>query len=230
MTALEMAGVSLTLMLADEELLGLIGEPPRVGRWHGTRRVALDAGTRGHTGLGPWIWCLPLSCQLPPSSPAAPDAETTAMAWPNLVAGPAVSQRPEVPAPNEGPEPQPAQQAPSAGQGGRGKELSPLPASVSLPPLSSKPGRGVTSPPCRAWHEEGAAGPGAGVQHPAGPAGQAQRAGPRGGRWGLRPHTRPGRTRWVPPVPCVRTPPAAPSEEQGLLHDVPRRGARTPRP
>ncbi|KAM9190487.1 triokinase/FMN cyclase isoform 1-T3 [Mergus octosetaceus] len=69
MTALEMAGVSLTLMLADEELLGLI------------------------------------------------DAETTAMAWPNLVAGPAVSQRPEIPAPNEGPEP--AQQAPSAGPGAK---------------------------------------------------------------------------------------------------------------
>ncbi|XP_035182533.1 triokinase/FMN cyclase [Oxyura jamaicensis] len=65
MTALEMAGVSLTLMLADEELVGLI------------------------------------------------DAETTAMAWPNLVAGPATSQRPEVPAPDEGPEA--AQQAPGAG-------------------------------------------------------------------------------------------------------------------
>ncbi|XP_038035628.1 triokinase/FMN cyclase [Anas platyrhynchos] len=75
MTALEMAGVSLTLMLADEELLGLI------------------------------------------------DAETTAMAWPNLVAGPAVSQRPEVPAPNEGPEPQPAQQAPSAGPGTKRVQL-----------------------------------------------------------------------------------------------------------
>ncbi|XP_068541622.1 triokinase/FMN cyclase [Anas acuta] len=75
MTALEMAGVSLTLMLADEELLGLI------------------------------------------------DAETTAMAWPNLVAGPAVSQRPEVPAPNEGPEPQPAQQAPGAGPGTKRVQL-----------------------------------------------------------------------------------------------------------
>lgn len=75
MTALEMAGVSLTLMLADEELLGLI------------------------------------------------DAETTAMAWPNLVAGPAVSQRPEVPAPNEGPEPQAAQQAPSAGPGTKRVQL-----------------------------------------------------------------------------------------------------------
>lgn len=75
MTALEMAGVSLTLMLADEELLGLI------------------------------------------------DAKTTAMAWPNLVAGPAVSQRPEVLAPNEGPEPQAAQQAPSAGPGTKRVQL-----------------------------------------------------------------------------------------------------------
>ncbi|XP_054684146.1 triokinase/FMN cyclase [Grus americana] len=56
MTALEMAGVSLTLMLVDEELVGLI------------------------------------------------DAETTAMAWPNLAAAPATSQRQEVPAPKEGPE------------------------------------------------------------------------------------------------------------------------------
>ncbi|XP_075283381.1 triokinase/FMN cyclase [Opisthocomus hoazin] len=55
MTALEMAGVSLTLLLADEELVGLI------------------------------------------------DAKTTAMAWPNLAAAPATSQRQEVPAP-EGPE------------------------------------------------------------------------------------------------------------------------------
>ncbi|XP_069660384.1 triokinase/FMN cyclase [Haliaeetus albicilla] len=55
MTALEMAGVSLTLMLVDEELVGLI------------------------------------------------DAETTAMAWPNLAAAPATSQRQEVPAPKEGP-------------------------------------------------------------------------------------------------------------------------------
>ncbi|XP_035395717.1 triokinase/FMN cyclase isoform X2 [Cygnus olor] len=73
MTALEMAGVSLTLMLADEELVGLI------------------------------------------------DAETTAMAWPNLVAGPAMSQRPEVPAPNEGPET--AQQAPSTGPGAKWVQL-----------------------------------------------------------------------------------------------------------
>ncbi|XP_072722051.1 triokinase/FMN cyclase [Ciconia boyciana] len=55
MTALEMAGVSLTLMLVDEELVGLI------------------------------------------------DAETTAVAWPNLAAAPATSQREEVPAPKEGP-------------------------------------------------------------------------------------------------------------------------------
>ncbi|NXO43416.1 TKFC cyclase, partial [Locustella ochotensis] len=55
MTALEMAGVSLTLMLVDEELLRLI------------------------------------------------DAETTAMAWPNAVVGPATSRREEVPAPAEGP-------------------------------------------------------------------------------------------------------------------------------
>ncbi|NWT54605.1 TKFC cyclase, partial [Erythrocercus mccallii] len=55
MTALEMAGVSLTLMLVDEELVKLI------------------------------------------------DAKTTAMAWPNLLAGPATTRREEVPAPVEGP-------------------------------------------------------------------------------------------------------------------------------
>ncbi|NXO25625.1 TKFC cyclase, partial [Cisticola juncidis] len=55
MTALEMAGVSLTLMLVDEELLRLI------------------------------------------------DAKTTAMAWPNIVVGPATSRREEVPAPAEAP-------------------------------------------------------------------------------------------------------------------------------
>ncbi|NWV72551.1 TKFC cyclase, partial [Dasyornis broadbenti] len=55
MTALEMAGVSLTLMLVDEELVGLI------------------------------------------------DAETTATAWPNALAGPATARREEVPAPREGP-------------------------------------------------------------------------------------------------------------------------------
>ncbi|NXE98471.1 TKFC cyclase, partial [Menura novaehollandiae] len=55
MTALEMAGVSLTLLLVDEELLGLI------------------------------------------------DAKTTAMAWPNIPAGPATTRREEVPAPMEGP-------------------------------------------------------------------------------------------------------------------------------
>ncbi|XP_014804246.1 PREDICTED: triokinase/FMN cyclase [Calidris pugnax] len=54
MTALEMAGVSLTLMLVDEELVGLI------------------------------------------------DADTTAMAWPNVAPAPATSQREEVPAPKEG--------------------------------------------------------------------------------------------------------------------------------
>ncbi|NWV41936.1 TKFC cyclase, partial [Grantiella picta] len=53
MTALEMAGVSLTLMLVDEELVGLI------------------------------------------------DAKTTAMAWPNILAGPATTRREEVPAPVE---------------------------------------------------------------------------------------------------------------------------------
>uniref|UniRef100_A0A8C4KT74 Triokinase/FMN cyclase n=1 Tax=Dromaius novaehollandiae TaxID=8790 RepID=A0A8C4KT74_DRONO len=53
MTALEMAGVSLTLLLVDEELLRLI------------------------------------------------DAKTTAVAWPNLAAAPATSQRGEVPAPKE---------------------------------------------------------------------------------------------------------------------------------
>ncbi|NXY53001.1 TKFC cyclase, partial [Callaeas wilsoni] len=55
MTALEMAGVSLTLMLVDEERVGLI------------------------------------------------DAKTTAMAWPNIPAGPATTRREEVPAPTEGP-------------------------------------------------------------------------------------------------------------------------------
>ncbi|NWY70426.1 TKFC cyclase, partial [Erithacus rubecula] len=55
MTALEMAGVSLTLMLVDEELVRLI------------------------------------------------DAKTTAMAWPNIVAGPATTQREEVPGPTEAP-------------------------------------------------------------------------------------------------------------------------------
>ncbi|NXX31964.1 TKFC cyclase, partial [Nicator chloris] len=55
MTALEMAGVSLTVMLVDEELVRLI------------------------------------------------DAKTTAMAWPNIVAGPATTRREEVPAPTEGP-------------------------------------------------------------------------------------------------------------------------------
>uniref|UniRef100_A0A8C3U7L8 Triokinase/FMN cyclase n=1 Tax=Catharus ustulatus TaxID=91951 RepID=A0A8C3U7L8_CATUS len=55
MTALEMAGVSLTLMLVDEELVRLI------------------------------------------------DAKTTAMAWPNIVTGPATTRREEVPAPAEAP-------------------------------------------------------------------------------------------------------------------------------
>ncbi|NWI35221.1 TKFC cyclase, partial [Picathartes gymnocephalus] len=55
MTALEMAGVSLTLMLVDEELVGLI------------------------------------------------DAKTTAVAWPNIPAGPATTRREEVPAPTQGP-------------------------------------------------------------------------------------------------------------------------------
>ncbi|NXA02362.1 TKFC cyclase, partial [Nesospiza acunhae] len=55
MTAMEMAGVSLTLMLVDEELLRLI------------------------------------------------DAKTMAMAWPNILAGPATTRREEVPAPREPP-------------------------------------------------------------------------------------------------------------------------------
>lgn len=45
MTALEMAGVSLTLMLVDEELVGLIGECPLVGMQHGM-------GARGSPGAG----------------------------------------------------------------------------------------------------------------------------------------------------------------------------------
>ncbi|NWR50823.1 TKFC cyclase, partial [Regulus satrapa] len=55
MTALEMAGVSLTLMLVDEELVRLI------------------------------------------------DAKTTAVAWPNILAGPATTRKEELPAPTEGP-------------------------------------------------------------------------------------------------------------------------------
>ncbi|KAL9850997.1 triokinase/FMN cyclase [Geothlypis trichas] len=55
MTAMEMAGVSLTLMLVDEELLKLI------------------------------------------------DAKTMAMAWPNILVGPATTRREEVPAPTEPP-------------------------------------------------------------------------------------------------------------------------------
>ncbi|NWR38943.1 TKFC cyclase, partial [Tachuris rubrigastra] len=55
MTALEMAGVSLTLMVVDEELLRLI------------------------------------------------DAKTTAMAWPNVPAGPATTRREEIPAPRDVP-------------------------------------------------------------------------------------------------------------------------------
>lgn len=62
MTALEMAGVSLTLMLADEELVGLIGECPQAGRWHGMRAVALDAGTCGHTGPVPGRWRCWMRC------------------------------------------------------------------------------------------------------------------------------------------------------------------------
>ncbi|NXP59317.1 TKFC cyclase, partial [Chloropsis cyanopogon] len=67
MTALEMAGVSLTLMLVDEELVRLV------------------------------------------------DAKTTAMAWPNLLAGPATTRREEVPAPTE--PPKKAQDEPGTGPG-----------------------------------------------------------------------------------------------------------------
>ncbi|NWV10063.1 TKFC cyclase, partial [Ptilonorhynchus violaceus] len=67
MTALEMAGVSLTLMLVDEELLGLI------------------------------------------------NAKTTAVAWPNIPAGPATTRREEVPMPAEGPKK--LQDEPSTGPG-----------------------------------------------------------------------------------------------------------------
>ncbi|NXH37600.1 TKFC cyclase, partial [Dicaeum eximium] len=55
MTALEMAGVSLTLMLVDEELVRLV------------------------------------------------DAKTTAMAWPNILAGPVTTRKEEMPAPRERP-------------------------------------------------------------------------------------------------------------------------------
>ncbi|NWZ69896.1 TKFC cyclase, partial [Acrocephalus arundinaceus] len=94
MTALEMAGVSLTLMLVDEELLRLI------------------------------------------------DAKTTAMAWPNLLAGPATTRREEVPAPAEARKPQ--------DESGIGTELLSLvtpPLCLSFPwegagmhPLSAGPG------------------------------------------------------------------------------------------
>ncbi|XP_025911219.1 triokinase/FMN cyclase isoform X3 [Apteryx rowi] len=73
MTALEMAGVSLTLMLVDEELLRLI------------------------------------------------DAKTTAMAWPNLAAAPAMSRREEVPAPKE--EAETVQPATGTGPGGQRAQL-----------------------------------------------------------------------------------------------------------
>ncbi|XP_067151877.1 triokinase/FMN cyclase isoform X1 [Apteryx mantelli] len=73
MTALEMAGVSLTLMLVDEELLRLI------------------------------------------------DAKTTAMAWPNLAAAPAMSRREEVPAPKE--EAETVQPATGTGTGGQRAQL-----------------------------------------------------------------------------------------------------------
>ncbi|NXV00497.1 TKFC cyclase, partial [Cettia cetti] len=85
MTALEMAGVSLTLMLVDEELVRLI------------------------------------------------DAKTTAMAWPNLLAGPATTRREEVPAPAEGPrKPQ--------DETGTGTEL---PSLATPPSCLSFPGEGA---------------------------------------------------------------------------------------
>ncbi|NWV16564.1 TKFC cyclase, partial [Origma solitaria] len=68
MTALEMAGVSLTLMLVDEELVRLI------------------------------------------------DAKTTAVAWPNVPAGPATTRREEVPAPTEAPR-KPQDETGTAGPG-----------------------------------------------------------------------------------------------------------------
>ncbi|KAM8807132.1 triokinase/FMN cyclase [Eudromia elegans] len=73
MTALEMAGVSLTLMLVDEELLRLI------------------------------------------------DAKTTAMAWPNVAAAPAMSRREEVPAPTR--ETEAVQPVASTGPGGQRAQL-----------------------------------------------------------------------------------------------------------
>lgn len=53
MTALEMAGVSLTLLLVDEELVGLIGECAPAGMWHGGPPALGDgtAGTPGQRGV-----------------------------------------------------------------------------------------------------------------------------------------------------------------------------------
>ncbi|NXY24333.1 TKFC cyclase, partial [Atrichornis clamosus] len=90
MTALEMAGVSLTLLLVDEELLGLI------------------------------------------------DAKTTAMAWPNIPAGPATTRREEVPAPMEEPgKPQ--------DEAGTGTELQSLVTALCLSSLWECAGRHLLS-------------------------------------------------------------------------------------
>lgn len=142
----------------------------------------------------PWSW-LPAQAALPDtlvriqwslaelalaflSPPAIPDAETTAMAWPNLATAPATSQRQAVPAPKEGPVI--AQLETSTGTGSPGELESLRSCYLPMPWFPCLPqGRaGVTACPHRAWCSTGAAGPGAGVQHPPRHAGRAQRAGP----------------------------------------------------
>lgn len=93
MTALEMAGVSLTLMLVQEELVGLIGECLLLGLAPG------DGDAQD-----PWGGCCGSGVVLggQHSPPASADAKTTATAWPNLATAPATSQRQELPAPKEG--------------------------------------------------------------------------------------------------------------------------------
>ena len=167
-----------------------MGQPGHevIGVSRGVPELAACTGSAaGHVGEDPAFL----------SPPATPDAETTAMAWPNLAAAPATSQRREVPAPKEGPGT--AQRETSTGTGSPGELESfgschlPVPRFPRLP----QGWAGVTSSPHRARRSTGAAGPGAGVQHPARHAGEAERAGPRGRRRGLRPHACSGCPRWV---------------------------------
>lgn len=154
MTALEMAGISLTLLLVDKELLKLIGEHLK----------------HGGGGMGPWE-CVGWPKTLDPvdmqyqylatscgevslldslSPPAAPDAETTAVAWPNVVTGPAMSQRPEVEAPKEGMET--AKQVPSTGMGSSRVREDAVTSSCFSFPSYFEDG-GVMSPQGPAWSE-----------------------------------------------------------------------------